>query len=267
MSSVLGVSDYKDFIQAMIQEQVVERGYLAQLAKAAGCQRSFFSQVLHSHVHLTPDHAMGLALFWDLPEVEREYFLELLHYARSGSEQYRKVSIQKLKRLKEDAENLSRRLKRESTMTQEAQIAFYSHWYVSAVHLLLTISNFRTAEAISKRLNIKLEEASRSLLTLEQIGLARRERGMWLPTDGNLHLPRNSPMAFSHHSNWRGRAVADVIAQTPESMHYTSLYSLNRDDFEKIKSLVLALVESSRSTAVASSSEDLACFNLDWFWV
>lgn len=70
--------DYKSYLRDRCAERSSARGFQSLLAKAAGCQAPFISQMLRSHVHITPDHACGLAEFLGLDEVETEYFLNLL---------------------------------------------------------------------------------------------------------------------------------------------------------------------------------------------
>ncbi|MFX6794117.1 hypothetical protein ABTH15_20060, partial [Acinetobacter baumannii] len=76
--------DYKQFLLLQVAAHAGEYGYKSKLAVAAGCQKSFFSQVLNAHVHRTPEHALGLARFWKLNRLERDYFLELVNHARAG---------------------------------------------------------------------------------------------------------------------------------------------------------------------------------------
>jgi uncharacterized protein (TIGR02147 family) len=265
--AVFGHVDYKEVLRNYVSAHAKERGYLAKLAEAAGCQRSFLSQVLHSHVHLTPDHAVGIAMFWNLTEIEREYFLELLHYARSGSALFRQTSERKLKRLRDQSENLKERLQRTTTLQEAEQIRFYSAWYSSAIHLLLTIQEFQSLRALAKRLNVSESLVTKCLHSLEAMGLAQKSGEKWIATNVDIHLSKESPAAWLHHSNWRTRALADAQLSGAGSVHYTSLYSLSRADFDQIKSTVLKMIEQTRNVAVASAEEDLACFILDWFWI
>jgi len=64
MANVFNHLDYKDFLKIQIEENHEAYGYKSRLAKAANCQKSFLSQVLNSHIHLTPEHAVGLCQFW-----------------------------------------------------------------------------------------------------------------------------------------------------------------------------------------------------------
>ena len=58
-------------------------GYQRQLSEAAGCHTSYLSQVLADKAQLTPDHAAGLAVFWQWNETASEYFLTMVQLERA----------------------------------------------------------------------------------------------------------------------------------------------------------------------------------------
>ena len=53
--------DYRKFLTAVIEKQSRTKGFRALLASGAGCQRTYLSMALHGKVHLTPEHALGIA--------------------------------------------------------------------------------------------------------------------------------------------------------------------------------------------------------------
>src|ERR1700722_8117600 len=112
-------TDYKDVLHTQIAANRDRRGYRSELAQAAGCQLSFLSQALHSHVHLTPDHAAGLATFWGFDHDERDYFLELVNLARAGSQVLKKILLKRLEEIKDRHENLARRYKKKDAVSPE----------------------------------------------------------------------------------------------------------------------------------------------------
>jgi len=122
-------TDYKNLMREKIKENQHVRGYQTSLAKGAGCQRSFISQCINSHIHITPDHAAGLGKFWGFDEDESEYFLELVNYARSGSKQLKSIIKRKLGRLKKKQEDLSQRYKKPRVTIGENEARYYSTWF------------------------------------------------------------------------------------------------------------------------------------------
>ncbi|MFX5793268.1 hypothetical protein ABTD98_19565, partial [Acinetobacter baumannii] len=64
-------SSYRVYLLALC-ERPDSRGLRKQLAAAAGCQFSYFSQALHERVHLTEEHLAGIASFLRLKDAETE---------------------------------------------------------------------------------------------------------------------------------------------------------------------------------------------------
>src|SRR5258707_1252594 len=54
--------DYRLFLKALCRQPEAKRGFQAALAKAAGCQSSYLSQVLQGNVHVTKDSAWQPAM-------------------------------------------------------------------------------------------------------------------------------------------------------------------------------------------------------------
>src|SRR5262245_16853080 len=123
--SVFSFRDYKAFLRARMGSG---RGQIAALAQAAGCHRSYFSQVLHSHVQLTPEQAVGLGEFWERSRAELDFFCLLVDHARAGSPRLRARIEEKLDRLRREQENLSQRYQTAPVEPGERELLYYSAW-------------------------------------------------------------------------------------------------------------------------------------------
>jgi uncharacterized protein (TIGR02147 family) len=260
-------NDYKDVLNFQIAENRERRGYRSELSEAAGCQLSYLSQVLHSHVHLTPDHAAGLADFWGLDSDERDYFMELVNIARAGSQKLKAILLKRLAEIRERHENLAKRYKKKNAVSPEDQAVYYSSWHLSAIHILLTIPEFRTAPQIAKRVGLPLPMVLESLEQLAKIGLAIKKESIWHPGHSDIHLAKDSVLTAMNHSNWRSRALLDAYKRDSGGIHYTAVHSLGRTDFEKLKDMVLRFIDQTRAVVRPSAEEELACMTLDWFVV
>ena len=260
-------SDYKTLLHAQIAANKERRGYRSELSEAASCQLSFLSQVLHSHVHLTPDHAAGLAAFWGFDSDERDYFLELVNLARAGSPTLKSILSKRLDEIRERHENLARRYKKKESISHENQVLYYSSWHLSAVHILLTIPEFRTVPQIAKRLGLPAAMIQGSLEQLAKMGLATKSGTLWQPGQSDIHLAKESILSAINHTNWRNRAITDAYKRETGAIHYTSVHSLARADYEKIKEMILRFLDQTREVVRPSKEEELACMTLDWFVV
>ncbi len=265
--NLFNLNDYKEVLRQKIQENEALRGYKTQLAAAAGCQKSFLSQVIHQHIHITPDHALGLALFWEFTPDQRDYFMELVQRDRAGSPALRELAEKRLQEIRRRNQDLATRFQKEKPIEEAQQALYYSSWHWSAVHILLTIPNFRTASAIAKRLQLPEPFVTQCLENLERMGLIQPSGKSWTVTRMDIHLPQDSPLTAMNHGNWRNRAVSDSQMRTPGNVHYTALHSLSRKDFEALQGMILGFIDQTRKVVAPSPEEELACFCLDWFRV
>jgi uncharacterized protein (TIGR02147 family) len=265
MSDVFDFSDYRLFLGAQIEANKSIRGYQSRLAEAADCKRSFLSQVLHSHVNLTPDHAAGLCRFWNFNDDETDWYIELLANTRAGSAEMRKVCSRRLNELKKRRANLSDRFKPSRILPKESQIQYYSNWYCAAIHMLTCIPGYNSLTKIANRLNLREGLVRESLQLLEQTGLVKNKQGTWRATDKDIHLPKMSNLNLINHINWRQRAIFNIQLNDEDSLHYTAVHALSKGDIEKIQELMVAAIKKTRDVVVPSPEEELVCVICDVF--
>lgn len=265
--SLFTFKDYKDYLKVRLSAEKSTRGLVSKMAEACGCQRSYLSQVIHGHVHLTPDHAFGLSRFWEMPSAETEYFLLLVDHARAASISLKKYIESKLSVLAKDHENLSKRLQRPRIEPGEKELVYYSSWHWSAIHILVSIPEFQTVKALSKKLQIPESSIDHCLKTLEEFGLVRFEKDRWIFSSGDLHLPKDSLLVSLHHQNWRQRALLDAQLRNEEGLHYTSVQTMSHRAFEQVKQVILDCIDESSKIAGPSKSEKMTCFGCDFFEV
>ena len=264
--NIFEYNNYKIFLRETIKLSA-ERGYLTKLASAAGCQKSYFAQVLHHHVNFTPEHAINLCRFWNFDEAEEDYFIELVNYARAGTEILRNKIQKRLKQIKDDQLVLAKRFNTGNIFDEQSQAYYYSSWLISAIHMALTIPELQSIKALAKHFRIEENEVSRILNRLQEIGLVSCKRNAWFTTNKMIHLPRNSIFNSMNHLNWRNQSIADAQTQKNDSIHYTSIASLSKKDFYDIQQLVLKFIDQKRKIIEPSKEEVLGCFTCDWFEV
>jgi uncharacterized protein (TIGR02147 family) len=263
-------NDYKNYLQAVIKSPEAPRGFKKRLAEVAGCQSSYFSAVLHAATHLTPDHACGISDYLQLRPNEAEYFLTLVDLARSGTPRLRGRLEAKLKALRDDNENLAKRVGRRKEISASDGAAFYySSWMWTAVHVLTSIPQFQTPQKIARKLHLSETCVVQILEGLEQMALVRRESGAtrWVHTMESVHVGRDSPLVNLYHNHWRLKAIEHAYERPGVDVHFTSVTAVSVDAFKEIKALILDTIERWSSIAGPSASEEAVCFSLDLFRV
>jgi uncharacterized protein (TIGR02147 family) len=264
--SLFQFQDYKAYLRFKISENRLYKAYQSKLAEKMGCQRSFLSQVLNSHVQLTPDHASGLAEFWGLSQDETSFFTDLVLLARAAKPAWKEVIKSRMKRLKEKQETPTDRFEW-PTLSSKGEEVYYSSWYWSAVHIAVSISRFKSAVEIAEHLRIPQPTVEHALKWLEQQKLVRKTKLGWDVSETQIYLPKSSPMVEMHHFNWRQRALDNIQRQDRASLHYSAVFALSESDFHKLKENIVSFLESANEVIGPSRAEELVCFNCDFFKV
>lgn len=255
-------NDYKKYLAAVVKKSDT-RGIKAILADAAGCQRSFFSQVLNGSVHLTLEHSLGIANYLRLNPLEIEYFYCLVASARSGSKTLSKFYVEKMELLKKKSDDLSQRMSVQNSQTDFAQIAeYYSSWKFAAVYVACTIPTLRTPASIAKKFHLDAAEVERIFAKMISWGLIE-ERGSQYHPCKDLHLTRDHFMNMTNHRNWRLKNLELADNRPDRGINYSALYSLSLGDFEKLKEMTIEFLNASRSLVQESAEEELVSFNID----
>jgi uncharacterized protein (TIGR02147 family) len=258
--------DYREYLQGRVDKSG-ERGIITRMAQALRCQRSHISRVLSGRLHLTMDQAFHMTRFWQMNPEDEQYFMKMVERDRAGDPEYRKKLDKELEAFRESQADISKRLGRSSIAVIEQQNLYYSAWYWSAIHVLVSIPEFQKVPAIARRLNLPEELVLTCLRALESLGLVAHQRDTWKFFSASLHLSKDSPMNPIQHGNWRSRAV--MCSQRPgeDGVHYTVVQSVSQTDFLKIKELCLKTIDQYAAIAAPSQEEELVCFDLDFFRV
>lgn len=265
MSPVFDYTDYKKFLNDQIDRHESVRGYKSMLADAAGCQRSFMSQVLNGPVHLTPDHAIGLATFWKMDPETTEFFLDLVNHGRAATPALRSHLDKKLKEMRTKKRDAAVKIATPELTNIEHQSVYYSHWYWIAVHMLIGLKGYNTEKEVAERLHLPVEMVRQALSVLQNMGLAQKGKNGWTATTKNLHATRDSIYSWLHHDSWRRKANENMRKRLPESVHFTAIYTLSNKDKAKIQDMCLELMDNTLKIVGPSPEEDMSCLCIDWF--
>ncbi|MGE3609800.1 MAG: TIGR02147 family protein [Bacteriovoracaceae bacterium] len=264
MNDLFECHNYRQVVESIIKSHKGERGFQGKLAEAMGCHPSYLSQVLNGPQELTVDHALGLANFLHFSELETEYFLNLLHLARSSSSTAKKFYQQKIRQTQELKKNVSEQVKAEKIFSEQNLATYYSSWMYIAIHILCSIPEFSSsAQKISERLLIPLVKVQKILSELVQLGLLENELGTYRLSSKNIHLPKESAFIDHHHKNWRIYMAERGEFSNPQNLHYSVVFAMSKKDFEKFKACFLKAIKESNEILAPSPEEEIYALNLD----
>lgn len=267
MKSVFVAKDYRKYLKSFAESQS-ERGVLTRISKAIGCQNSYLTRVLNEEVHLTPDQAYQLTVFFKFTNSETQYFLKLVDFERAGTSALRDRLKGELEMLRNEQENLSKRFASSELHDSEKIMTYYSAWYWSAIHILTDIPEYQNPTSIATRLGLEEKFVRECLATLEKFDLVKRVNDQkWQISSTPMHLPKASPMISKLHYNWRMQALSDCEDPTSSGIHFSIVQTVSHSDIPLIKQLILDSIDKYRAIAAPSKAEELICFNCDFFKV
>lgn len=245
----------------------VTRGMRSKLAKYLNCQTGYISQVLTGNTNFSLEHAIQVNRFLSHSEEEADFFMLLVEYERAGSDELRDFYQLKIKKILKSRNEIKNRIKVNSNITVSDFVEYYSHWYYSAVHVLVSIPEFQTKTAISSKLNLNSYQLNKALEFLCAKELINQDGDQFTIGKARIHLDNKSPMIFKHHTNWRMEAIKTLESNDPTDLHYSSVITLSVKDVQKIKKTLLKMLEDIEPILLPSPEEEIYSLCLDFFAV
>ncbi len=267
--TIFEYSDYKGYLREFIQHQPGKGyGYRSRIAEVVRCNVAYVSQVLNQGAHFSLEQAEELNDLLGHSPSEREYFLLLVQVARAGTPKLKKQLHSQLTLLVEKNQVLKDRVDIKKTLSQLDQVRYYSSWQYAAVHILVSIPEFQTKEAISQRLGLSIDKVNQALEFLLSIGLIEQKGGRFLVGVTRVFLGNDSVMLEKHHANWRMKALESLGNPHERDLHFSNVVSLSRNDVLKVKERLIQGIEEARAMVRESKpDEEMYCLCLDFFRV
>ena len=261
--------DFRLYLKAHIKSLPKNgHGEAKRMAEHLGVSSTFMSHVLSGNKSLSQEQTSSLSIYLGHSDLESEYFYYLVQIERAGNQSLRKFFQKKLNEIKEKSHSLAERVKFKKELTEEQKSIFYSSPLYSAVHLFTSIKEKGvTLEEIQSRFNIDRVKVGEVLKFLKETSLCEQIGSAYKMGTQSTHLAANSPHIVKHHANWRLRAIAAAEELGSNELMYTVNVSLSKKDFEKLREEMVANIQKFLETVYASPAEDIATFNMDWFWI
>lgn len=266
--SIFDFSDYKIYLREVIRRQPKGgRGFKAKLSAGMACQSAYLSRVLNGNADLSLEQAQRANAVLGHTKEESKFFLLLLLYNKAGTQELKQEFYEQMEQIIQQRLILKNRFNVKKSISREDQVTYYSAWYYTAAHFLLTVPEFQTRDAIAVRLGLPLKKVSSILDFLVSIGIATQEGHRFKTSAMRIHLENDSPMISKHHTNWRMKAIQSTERETPDELHYSAVITIAKKDALKIKSALVKAIESVRELVKESNEEELFCYTVDFFKV
>ncbi|HAR43654.1 MAG TPA: hypothetical protein DCS07_13655 [Bdellovibrionales bacterium] len=259
--------DYRDFLASQLPAKGPGRGGRSGLAEYLHCELSFVSLVLNKRAHFSAEHAYATGEFLNMTPGELEYFLLLHSATRAGSSKVRSFFEQKINLQLKKRMEIRERVRVEQTMGLEQQLEYYSHWAYTAVHMCLLNARLNTAQAIASYLDISLAQTKKILHFFVTNGLAENGDKGYRSGSVRMHIPADSPLVARHHANWRLRALDSLSNPKTDDLRYSLVLSVSRKDADRVKALILDMIQKTEPILKESGDEAVYSMSLDFYEV
>jgi len=265
MKSIYYFKDYKKYLFHLVYEENMS---VTSLAEGAGCHRPYLSKVLNGPQHLTPDQTFGISEWLQHLPDEREYLKLLVEYERSASKGFRSHLWQDITRRHKDYFELKNQVSNLQVKVQKDlgnESLYYCSWLYAAIHIATSIPELQTVGAMALKFGVRESEIEMACKALMDMKLIKRERNRWIWSSGDIHLPRESPLNIALQANWLIKAQQDIQLGRSESIHYSVIQSLSKDDIDKLRIRISEWIREFSQIAGPSRPEDLLVFRVDFF--
>jgi uncharacterized protein (TIGR02147 family) len=268
----MSIFEFKDY-RAYLRDHIAHlpkkgRGELSKMALHLNVNTTLISQILSGTRDFSFEQAYSLSIFIGHSELETEYFSLLVQIERAGTAELKKYLQKKLELVKSEALKLSQRIFHEKKLTPQQRSTFYSSWIYSAVHLFASTKDKGvTLDEVTERFGLSKLRTKEVMEFLLTTGLCAEKNHRYVMGVQSTFVERGSPELLKHLSNWRLRAINKSEALAENELMYSGQFSLSKKDFEKLREQLANFLKEANQLVKDSPAEEIACLNLDWFWI
>lgn len=259
-------NDYRSIIKKIFEQSPNHgHGQASRLARSLDVNTTLVSQVLSGKKHFTEDQIVKTSEFLGLNKKESYYFLLLAQIQRSESDHLKELLTYQLQKLQSEAKTIKGRVSPKTELSFEQQAVYYSAWFYSAIHTLVSLPGFDNAKVIAQKLGISLPVVQTTIDTLIEYGLLVNKNGKLISGSTSTYLPPDSPLIIRHHQNWRQMAGQQIQQRDPIDFYFTAPMSLSEEDFKVFRAELTTLLSKLYRLVEQTKPERLVSFNIDFF--
>jgi uncharacterized protein (TIGR02147 family) len=266
--NIFDIESYKLALNKLLEiRRKSQKGLSRKLAEHLGVHPTMVSQVMTGTKDFTEEQMILVCEFLGVPKLESQYLLILLQQERAGSKKLKDYFQEQLGLVRKQALQVSQRVHKDRQLTELEKSIFYSSWLYPTIHLLTTLDKKIRFEEICQKLSLSEGKTREILDFLIEIQMVVETDGLFYSGPASTHLEKNSPFLVKHHTNWRLKAIQASETLSDQELMYSANISVSRKDFEAIREEFMQVIQRFVGTVGASPAEDIAQFNLDFFWI
>lgn len=259
--------DYRLYLKTILPVSGIKRGSRANLAKALNVQTSFISRVLANHSDFSFEQSILINEHLNHDLDESDFFILLIHYSRAGSDKLKNYFLKKIINIQNSKQKIEKNIKNEINFTNEVKYIFYSNWIYSYLFLAIRIKKLNNRKNLFEHLSLPKETIENALNWLIKENFIYEKDYHFYPSIHLIHLEENASMLGTYHSQWRRIALNNFERNKQSNLFLTSPITVSKNDFSKIKNLLLDFIKKTDEILIPSNDEILCCLNIDFFEV
>lgn len=253
------------YLKERLDPRNSSRGIKTKFAEYLRIQPAFLSQVMIQKHSLSLEQADLANQFFDHSTEESDFFILLVCKDRAGTASLKNYYTNQINAILTNRQKIADRLGKKIDITEEVKNIYYSSWLYSAIHIGCTIFELQTRKEIAKRFNITEVVAGKVLDFLEHSNLIKKENDRYVATQNWVRLEGNSSHLIKHHTNWRNKTIQSFDQIDENDLHYSGVYSLDKNTYIKIKENILEFIRAQIKEIEPAKEEDLICFSIDLY--
>lgn len=170
-----------------------------------------------------------------------------------------------MKAQKQLSRQIGSRVPRNKELSDEQKAIYYSGWIYTGIRNLSAIPEKGSVDDLAEHLHLEPAIVKRAVQFLLENGLCRQIDGQLTYGPAAIHVDKDSPFVNKHHQNWRFQAIQKMERKRDNDLFFTSPMSLSKEAFVKIRELIPNVIQEIMKLSGPSTSETVACLNIDWF--
>lgn len=258
-------SDYKKYVTRWIYQLPARgRGEHTRIAKLLNIHTTMVTHILKGKSHLTMEQSLKLSSHLGLNELEKDYFITLVHYNRASDKDTQKYCMEKLHDIRQKAMNLTNRLEIKNELSESDRAFYYSSYLYSMVRLLTAIDRFQDIPSIAAELDLPMNKIKRVIDFLLSRNLCTEVNGKIKFGDVSTYVEASSPLSHRHHLNWRYKTQQQFENIREEDLVFTFPTVINEDCAKEIREKLVQSIEEIKKVSLPSPSKELYILNVDW---
>jgi hypothetical protein len=267
--NVFQKGDIKSVIKGFISEKPRNgRGEISRIAQHLNVSPTLISHVLTGQKTLTTDQGQSILSYLGLAGLEADYFMFLLQLERAGTQDAQKYWKMKLDEIKASSLKLTHRLQSDKKLSEEERAIFYSSPLYMMVRLYTSVGEKgKSALEIAQRFELTTLRCAEVLRFLVSGGFCDERNGRYSMSAQTMHLEKTSPHLLRFQTDWRMRALQRGETLSESELMFTAPVSLSKKDFDLLREETILFIKSFLKTVHASPAEEIACLNIDFFWI